>query len=225
LPPSRTHFATTNFAARKLDKGERSIMKLSVSALALVVATTLALALSSTTLALSTTARGLSTDTTNTQAQSETLIVPFTRADGAITQHTYYGSVQITVSGTGQSLATAFNDAFYVFTDESGNFIAPIHYRDYYQLAWGSSTLLPYTPSNDIYFDIPGGVPAYQPSHVYTFTLNTKLTTPAHLHFGVEDGDYADNSGAYLIKITQIGAASGSGGAGASGGVAIPIPR
>jgi hypothetical protein len=34
--------------------------------------------------------------------------------------------------------------------------------------------------------------------------VDTRLASPARLHFGVSDGGYNDNSGAYTITVTPV---------------------
>src|SRR5439155_20907368 len=51
-----------------------------------------------------------------------------------------------------------------------------------------------------------GPLPAYNPEHEYTFVLDTGLAAPGPLHFGVSDGGFSDNSGAYIITVTQLSA-------------------
>ncbi len=131
-------------------------------------------------------------------AAAETVSAAFTTPDGGVSTGSYSGIVRITVDGIGQSAGTAFNDAFYV--------IGPPPYNDpsYYQLAFSTTTLVPFDPAHDAVNFIVGGLPAYDPSHSYTFLLNTGLSTPGQLHFGVSDGDFGDNSGSYRITISAV---------------------
>lgn len=140
---------------------------------------------------------------------SETLTASFTTPDGGVTAGKYSGQVQVTVSGIGQSLGTDYNDAFYVFADSSGALVGPTNYQgpDWYQLAFGTSALVAFDSGNAAYLSLVGGLPSYNPDHVYTFDLNTGTTTPSVLHFGVTDGNFGDNSGAYSITVTQLGGA------------------
>jgi hypothetical protein len=135
---------------------------------------------------------------------SETVIAPFTMPDGAVTTGTYDNIVQITVSGVGQSAGTDFNDAFYVYTDGSGNPVTPFNDPSFYQLTFGTTTLVPLDPAQDIKNFLVGPIPAFDSGHTYTFDINTGVSMPTQLHFGVSDGDFADNSGAYTIRITQV---------------------
>src|SRR5262249_6298051 len=65
----------------------------------------------------------------------------FTTADGGVTTNLYHGFVALTVSGIGVSAFTDLNDAFYVFTDPSGNPIKPLNDPTNYQLAIGTGPL------------------------------------------------------------------------------------
>jgi hypothetical protein len=135
---------------------------------------------------------------------SETVIAPFTMPDGAVTTGTYDNIVQITVSGVGQSDGTAFNDAFYVYTDGAGNPVTPFNDPSFYQMTFGTTTLVAFDPAQDIKNFLVGPLPAFASGHTYTFDINTGVSVPTALHFGVSDGDFADNSGAYTIRITQV---------------------
>jgi hypothetical protein len=128
---------------------------------------------------------------------SETLTATFTQPDGGVTTQGFDGIVQITVSGVGQSDGTTFNDAFYLFDP-------PTHDASYYQLTFGTTTLVGYDPSQDAANYILGSLPAYNPDHTYTFYLNTGVTTLTDLHFGVSDGQFSDNTGAYRITVSQV---------------------
>ena len=141
---------------------------------------------------------------------SETVTAVFTTPDGGVTVGTYSGLVKLTVSGTGQSLASYFNDAFYVLR-ASG----PTHYGHYYQLAFDTQPLVPFNPARDvkhfIFYDLdadvevtPTYVPTYAPAHVYSFVVDTGAVVPTDLHFGVSNGMFGDNSGAFAVEVTQL---------------------
>jgi hypothetical protein len=131
---------------------------------------------------------------------AETLTASFLNADGGVTTGSYDGTVRVTVSGVGQSDATNFNDAFYIYTGVT----TPTHDADYYQLSFGTTTLVGFDPAQDAVNAIVGGLPAYSSTHDYTFLLNTGVTSLTQLHFGVSDGIFADNSGAYTITVSAI---------------------
>ena len=133
-------------------------------------------------------------------ATSESLTASFLTADGGVTVGGYDNQVRVTVSGVGQSLGSDFNDAFYVYDPGP-----PSHDPNYYQLTFGTSALVGFDPAQDAVNDIVGGLPAYNPDHIYSFILNTGATTPTALHFGVGDGNFSDNSGEYWITVTQLG--------------------
>jgi hypothetical protein len=153
---------------------------------------------------------------------TETMNATFTTADGGISTGNYSGFVRLVVSGSGVSCTPATNDAFYIHVWQSGcgnpNYV-PQHDGWYYQLTFGIQTLVALDVSriatNFIYYDIATGaevtsrpyVPAYRTDHMYSFIVNTGLTTPGKLHFGVSDGAFGDNSGAYQIQITQLATA------------------
>jgi hypothetical protein len=132
-------------------------------------------------------------------ASAETLTASFLSPDGGVTVDSYKGIVDVTVSGVGQSDGTDFNDAFYVYSAGP-----PFNDPDYYQLTFGTTTLVGFDPAQDAKNFIVGGLPAYESSHVYSFELNTGLSSPGQLHFGVSDGDFADNSGFYTITVTGV---------------------
>jgi hypothetical protein len=126
----------------------------------------------------------------------ETLTATFTKPDGGVTAYLYSGIVRVTVSGIGQSLAAEMNDAFYKYDP------LPVeHNANYYQLAFDTTTLTAHDKYKDAAASIVGALPTYDPSHVYTFLLDTGTTTPSKLHFGVVDGLFSDNTGAYDITI------------------------
>lgn len=128
---------------------------------------------------------------------TETLTAVFTQPDGGVSTGLYSGTVKIRVSGTGQSLGQQFNDAFYLINSQT-------HDGSYYQLTFGTAALTAFNPAQNAVNYIVGGLPAYNPSHVYSFLLNTGLSTPGQLHFGVGDGQFNDNSGAFTIQISAV---------------------
>ena len=129
-------------------------------------------------------------------AAAETINVDFTTPDGGVTTGLYSGIVNVTVSGTGFSFGSALNDAFYIFSPGS-----PTHDGSYYQLTFGTSTLVGLNPAQNAVNFLVGPMPAYNPDHVYTFQLNTGAVSPTQLHFGVSDGDFGDNGGFYTVTI------------------------
>ncbi len=145
-----------------------------------------------------------------TPAVAETVVASFTTPDSAVTTGLYDNIVQITVSGVGQSLAAMFNDAFYLYTDNSGTPITPSNDPNFYQMTIGTTTLVGLNPAQDVKNFLVGPIPTYDSSHIYTFDINTGVNAPTQLHFGVSDGDFADNSGAYTIMVTQVAAPEAS---------------
>jgi serine/threonine protein kinase len=136
------------------------------------------------------TAPAVSTPTPTPPPTTETFMVPFTDGiAGVSTQHSYSGTVQVTVSGTGQTASTKWSDAFYIYTDSSGNPLnPPFHASCWVMTINGQST------------NAFVSTPAYQGSHSYTFTM----TAPGGpLSFGVCDGVPTDNTGSYTVTVTQ----------------------
>ena len=151
----------------------------------------------------------------NEVGPTETVSATFTTPDGGISTGTYSGFVLLTVTGVGESLGNALNDAFYIYTNGLHNPIAPIHDPNYYQVAFDSTALVAFNPARDaknfIVFDVdanmavtPAYVPAYRADHTYTFIVNTGLVGPSTLHFGTSNGNFGDNTGAYQIDVTQL---------------------
>ncbi len=154
------------------------------------------------------------------QGPSETLTATFTVNDGGVTVNQYSGLVQIKVTGFGEALATRLNDAFYIFTDLNHNPVAPVNDASFYQLAFDVVPLVgqlgdPTDPAlnarNHIVYDVdadvevaPVYVPAYNAGHEYNFVLDTGSVNPTNLHFGISNGNFGDNSGAYTIEIEQL---------------------
>ncbi len=160
-------------------------------------------------------------------AHAETVPVSFTTPDGGVSSGLYSGNVLLNVSGTGQSAGQDHNDAFYIYANASGNPVAPHRDGSYYQLTFGTVPLVGFNPAQNAVNSLVGPIPAYAPSHDYSFILNTGLAIPGALHFGVGDGNFGDNSGAYRVTITQLGAVPEPGsvalliGMGASGLLAL----
>ena len=57
---------------------------------------------------------------------------------------------------------------------------------------------------NDARNFLVGPLPPYNPAHDYTVVLNTRLSSPGYLHFGVSDAGFSDNTGAYIITVSQL---------------------
>jgi len=150
--------------------------------------------------------------TTYNETTSESVTAPFTLAAGTPTVHSYSGLVLVTVSGTGESEGTAVNDAFYFVPGATTD-------PQFYHLGItnGASLSLntPASASNFIVYDAgtasvvtPPHIPAYSATNTYTFVINTALLSGgggSHpLFFGVIDGIYSDNSGQYIVTVTQL---------------------
>lgn len=94
------------------------------------------------------------------------------------------------VSGVGQASSTQYSDAFYRYTDTSGNpYSNPRHPSCWVLYINGQPTE-----------DFVSPFPVYNSSHVYTVTM----TAPGgQLSFGVCDPDPSDNTGSYTVTVTQ----------------------
>jgi hypothetical protein len=141
-----------------------------------------------------------------TSNPKETLTVTFTQAEGGVTVSNYSDYVLVNVTGVGQSYNNALNDAFYIYDDPAGILATPINGWDggEYQLAFDTSPLTLFAANRDIRGFLVGSLPAYRADHNYTFIFNTGLASPGSLHFGVSDGGFSDNTGAYTLKLTQL---------------------
>lgn len=133
----------------------------------------------------------------------ETIDVPFKPADAAITASSYQGYVLVNVTGVGQAYGATYNDAFYLYT---APFDPPQNGWDggFYQLAFKAATLTEFDAGAGAWASLYGTLPPYNPSHEYTVILDSKVATPGKIHFGVTDGGYSDNSGAFRVTITQL---------------------
>ena len=130
-------------------------------------------------------------------AAVETVSVNFTAPTGGQSVGLWSGIVKLRVSGTGFSLGPQINDAFYMVSSQSLN-------PGYYGLGFGTSPLAAFTPSNNIQNFLVNPVPAFAASSVYTFLVNTGTAVPSTLYFGVTDGAYGDNGGAFRITISNV---------------------
>lgn len=128
---------------------------------------------------------------------AEVVSVSFTTPTGGQSVGTYSGVVNLTVSGTGFSLGPRINDAFYDVLTQTRD-------PSYYQLTFGTAPLVPFNPAQNAVNFLVGPLPAYSPTNTYSFQLNTGLVTPGILYFGVSDGNFGDNGGAYRIVINAV---------------------
>jgi serine/threonine protein kinase len=121
---------------------------------------------------------------------SETVTVPFTAGTpGVSTQNSFSGTVQVAVSGTGHAASTKWSDAFYIYTDSSGNPLNPPNHASCWVMYINGQPT-----------DAFVSTPSYQDSHSYTFTM----TAPGGpLSFGICDGITSDNNGSYTVTVTQ----------------------
>ena len=131
----------------------------------------------------------------------ETIIVPFTQYD-ASTVGLYDGVVDVTVSGVGQAYGSSYSDAFYQYTGVS---TPETPWAGSWVMSFGLTTLGSFGNGGiPISTAIVGGIPAYSPSHVYNFAIDTGVSTPTLLHFGISDDYLTDNSGAYTVTLGAV---------------------
>lgn len=123
----------------------------------------------------------------------ETLTVYFKDgATGVETLNEYSEPVSVLVQGTGQAGSTARSDAFYVFTDNNGETIEPIHPKDFYNFTlWINGE-----PADTLVDPIP----PYNSDHVYEFTIKAP---GGKLIYAVGDVYVADNDGYFTIQILK----------------------
>jgi PEP-CTERM motif len=143
---------------------------------------------------------------------AENVVAPFLANAGATTTGTYTGFVEILVSGRGFSLGNLINDAFYL--TDSGQGLA----NNFYHLGLGT-TAQPWNvattnfPSlgverfmsfiNGVGSVSAGTIPAFNSSSTYNFVVDLSSQS-SQLTFGVLDGVYSDNGGAYALAVWQL---------------------
>jgi hypothetical protein len=135
----------------------------------------------------------------------ESLSAPFV-AVGVQTQRDYSGLVEVNVSGSGYSNASNFNDAFY--PNGNGYYQLGISWRDA-PLAGGQPNY--YASRLITFIDGVGTVaagtlpaPAAGPDYRYRFVIDLGNLVAQPLQFGVLDGVYADNGGAFQLSLYQL---------------------
>ncbi|WP_310496897.1 PEPxxWA-CTERM sorting domain-containing protein, partial [Sandarakinorhabdus sp.] len=126
-------------------------------------------------------------------AAVENVAVTFTAPNGGQSVGLYSGVVTLRVSGTGFSLGSRINDAFYDVANQTLN-------TGYYALGFDTVPLAAFNPSRNVQNFLVGSVPAFNPANIYTFKINVG-PTPSTLYFGVMDGQFADNGGRFDISI------------------------
>jgi hypothetical protein len=140
---------------------------------------------------------------------SEALSAPFT-VPATSTTNSYGGLVEIIVSGTGFSLFSNINDAFY--GTASGTQFDPQFYQ--LNIGWSGFAQAPFASDAHnidnfiVFIDGVGAVtpvarPAYAANNTYRFVIEVPLNVGA-LQFGVADGDYGDNGGSYALQVFQL---------------------
>ena len=125
---------------------------------------------------------------------AETFRVYFDAANssgqGTTTQHSYSGTVSILISGYGQASSTEYSDAFYIYTDTSGNPLSPPHTATCWVLYINGQPA-----------DSSVGLPSYKSSHTYSVLMN--VSQPSTINFGICDGQPSDNTGYLTVTVQQ----------------------
>ncbi|MFL5589539.1 MAG: serine/threonine protein kinase [Ktedonobacteraceae bacterium] len=124
---------------------------------------------------------------------SDTLTVYFINGtNGVSTTHSYKGQVTITVSGAGEESKNKWVDAFYSYTDSSGNPTTPTHTSTY--PGWGLWI------NGGVADNYVQPIPSYNSNHYYSFTINAP---GGYLTFAIGDTYTKDNSGYLSLTVTQ----------------------
>ncbi len=124
---------------------------------------------------------------------SDTLTVYFINGtNGVSTTHSYKGHVTITVSGAGEESKNKWVDAFYSYTDSSGNPTTPTHTSTY--PGWGLWI------NGGVADNYVKSIPYYNSNHYYSFTINAP---GGYLTFAIGDTYTKDNSGYLIVTVTQ----------------------
>ncbi len=134
------------------------------------------------------------TPTPTSPPTSETLIVDFTNPNSVQTAYSYSGYVTVTVSGEGGVAPSGWSDAFYEYTDFSGNSInPPQHTRCWVMYIYGqqSDGFVP--------------TPAFNPGHSYQFTMTA---SGGPINFSICDNTRSDNHGSLIVTVTGNGSRS-----------------
>jgi hypothetical protein len=140
-----------------------------------------------------------------TGPRRETLTANFNRPDGGATRAGYKGFVLVTVKGFGVAYTeNALNDAFYLFTGPFADKPQNGHDGGFYQLTFATHEIEPRDLGSNAVRSLVGPLPPYNPSHEYTVVLDTRSESLTQLHFGVSDGGFDGNKGAYVITVVQL---------------------
>lgn len=123
----------------------------------------------------------------------EYLQVPFTvpGSIGVETIQEYSGIVNVSVSGGGQSAGIAINDAFYIYIDQTPQYITPAYVEPFHLYIDNAPAI-----------DMIGSLPQYRTDHIYTFNIDAG-STPRRLNFAIGDLYAVDNDGSFTIALSD----------------------
>ena len=124
---------------------------------------------------------------------TETIGVAFNTPTGGQTTGLYSGVVKLRVAGTGFSLGSRINDAFYDVASQTLN-------TGFYALGFDTVPLVPFNPGRNVQNFLASPLPAFNPTSIYNFKINVG-PTPSILYFGVMDGQFGDNGGRFEITV------------------------
>lgn len=150
-------------------------------------------------------ATGITANFTRTGA-GETLFAPYIVAGGTPTVGTYGGLTEILVSGTGNANAATVSDAFYYLngTRVGGSYGMNIGYTG---LPFAGGAANNVQARMDFIETVgavaPGTIPPFRADHAYRFVVNLPANAGI-LRFGVSDGGYGDNGGAYNVQVFRV---------------------
>jgi len=126
------------------------------------------------------------------RCQGEMVVAPFSEGlEGVTTSYLYSGTISVTVAGYGQTPGQAYVDAFYIFADEDGFIVDPVHPE------WEGEDFT--LAVNEVCVDDLVTIPPYSQSHIYSFPLEFQETD--RLTFGVSDRFVSDNTGQFTICV------------------------
>lgn len=168
--------------------------------------------------------RDASSCTETANDASEDVVAPACGFTPATTAGAYGGLVKLEVSGVLMNLPFVPLDAFYNLDGSGDATTACPDCLRFNRFAEGGCVCAKECPttSHRVADVIVGPYPAFNPTHVYTVTIDLGGAAADRLHFGMADCGCSDNSGTWSIDVMSAapvcGSDAGAGGATGSGG-------
>jgi len=135
---------------------------------------------------------------------AETLTFPACGFDAAVTQETYSGVIQLTVSGSVITVPPGGHDGFYG-VDGDGNTVSPNPAS--FRLARASESVCTCSVECSNNFPVSdflvGDYPDPSPEHIYIVLIDIG-DPPDQLAFGIRDCGCFDNSGTLTVTVEQV---------------------